>query len=122
LLVTLVLPQVSPSMTGANVTAIHAQEGEMLAPGARLVDISVDFSGGVAHDCPPVSGYRVALRERLWLRRLLIADGETVAAGATLAVFTAEPDSPLDEPAARAARVTLAGMVSQPDWWDEPQP
>ena len=115
------VPSIHPLMRSARVEAVHAVPGTALAPGAKLLDLRVDLSLAVAHDCPPVTYHRIALRERVWLRRLEVAAGDEVATGAVVAVFSNEPDEPLDAAAGRAVRVSVAGILNEPDWWrDEP--
>ncbi len=115
------LPSIHPLMRSARVEAVHAAPGSALAPGAKLLDLRVDLSLAVTHDCPPVTYHRIALRERAWLRRLEVAAGDEVANGAVVAVFSTEPDEPLDVTPGRAVRVSVAGILHEPDWWgDEP--
>ena len=76
-----------------------------------------------ANDCPPVTYHRIALRERVWLRRLQVAAGDEVAPGAVIAVFSTEPDETLDVAPQRPVRVSVAGILHEPDWWqDDPSP
>ncbi len=98
MLLAFALPRVNPHMSSAIVSAIHAREGDALA----------------AQDCPPISHFRVVLRERAWLRRLLVARGDEVAVGAPLAWFSTEPDEPLDAAPAREARISIAGILMPP--------
>jgi hypothetical protein len=106
-------------MTTALVNKIYANEGVSLNVGAKLLDLRVDLSAAAPHDCPPVSYYRVALRDRVWLRRLTVAPGDDVEVGATMAQFSTESDEPLDGEPARAIRVTIAGILAESDWWSE---
>lgn len=117
------LPSIHPLMRSARVEAVHAVPGTALAPGAKLLDLRVDLSLAVAHDCPPVTYHRIALRERAWLRRFEVTAGDDVAAGAVVALFSTGPDESLDAPPGRAVRVSVAGILHEPDWWrDEPSP
>ena len=104
-------------MTTAVIKKLHATEGTSLTIGAKLLDFTVDLSASLLHDCPPISHYRVTLRDRVWLRRLAVAAGDKVAIGETLARFTTEPDEPLDGDPVRAVRVSLAGIIDPSDWW-----
>ena len=72
----------------------------------------MDLGGSVAHDCPPVSYYRLVLRERAWLRRLAVAVGEEVPLAAPLAWFTTSPDEPAEGEPARPVRVAHAGILA----------
>ena len=114
---TLTLPRINELMTSAVVLAIHAAAGSALTPGAKLLDLSVDLSAAAAHDCPPISLYRIVLRDRAWLRRVAVARGDDVAVGALLAYFSTEPDEALDGKPARPVRVMIAGILAQEDGW-----
>jgi hypothetical protein len=81
LLLTLQLPKLLPNVSSATIEAIHVREGQYLTPGMKILDLKIDMSAVAAHDCPPVSFYRVAFRDRAWLRRLGITRGETSEAG-----------------------------------------
>ena len=117
LLLTLTLPRISEHMATAVVTTIHAAEGAAMAIGSKLLDLSVDLSAVAAQDCPPVAHYRIALRERVWLRELLTASGAEIAAGAPLASFSTDPNEALAGVPARAVRITLVGIVDPTEWW-----
>ena len=117
MLLTLKLPRINAYMNTALITKIYAAEGISLNVGAKLLDLTIDLSAAAPHDCPPVSHYRIALRDRAWLRRLTVALGDNVEVGAKMAQFTTEPDEPLDGESVRAVRVTIAGILDQSDWW-----
>lgn len=122
MLITLTLPRINPLMTVAVIRKIYAVEGAFLSMGAKLMDLSVDLSSVVPHDCPPISVYRIAMRDRVWLRRLDVSEGGSVEVGASLACFTTEADEPLAGIPGRAARITLAGILDQTNWWDAAPP
>jgi hypothetical protein len=109
-------------MSTALIRTVYAAEGSALDIGAKLLDLTIDLSSVVAHDCPPISHYRIAIRDRGWLRRLLVAPGDNIETGAVMAQFTTEPDEPLDGGPARAMRITVAGILDQSDWWDAGDP
>ena len=111
------LSAIVPQMTGAKVLRWLAQEGAALGIGAGLLEIEVDLSSFVAHDCPPVSYYRIVLREVAYLRRAAVAAGEVVPVGALVAQLSPMADAPLDGMAARRLRVNVAGIIPN---WDEP--
>jgi hypothetical protein len=117
MLVGLEFPQSGLGVGVIRLLSLHAAEGDLLGPGAHLADVSLDLSAGVAHDCPPISTYRIVLREPLWLRRLLVGQGEDIGSGASLALLTTTPDEAIEGPPARAARVTIAAILHQSDWW-----
>ena len=91
-------------------------------PGALDGVRVVDLTSVAPHDCPPVSLYRIALRDRVWLRRLDVTEGGSSQAGASLAVFTTEVDEPLAVAPGRAARITIAGILDQTNWWGTATP
>ena len=112
------LPQINPIMKSASVEAFYPSEGGLLLPGAKLLDVRIDLSLAVAHDCPPVSFHRIALRDRVWLRRMLVQPGDDVPVGGPLALLSTEPDENLDTPSQREARISIAGILHQSDWWN----
>ncbi len=116
LLIALKLPRITEHVSFATITAVHVAEGDLLKPGSKLLDVSIDLSSIAPHDCPPISLYRIATRDRAWLRRLCISTGESVIAGADLAYFTTEPDEPLTGTPSRSARISVAGIIDQTDW------
>ncbi len=122
MLLTLNLPRIMEQMTTAVVDTIHVVEGVALGPGAKLFDLRVDLSAVAPQDCPPVSMFRIALRDRAWLRRLCIDPGAEVEVDTLLVVFSTTPDESLDAPPARAARITIAGIMAQHDWWSANSP
>jgi hypothetical protein len=106
-------------MTTAVIKSIYPAEGTLLDTGAKFVDMSVDLSQAMVRDCPPISYFRVALRERVWLRRLAVGPGDEVGVGDSLGQFSTEPGEALDGEPVRALRVTIAGIVYQAAWWDQ---
>ena len=117
-LLSLSLPRINEYMKTAVIRTIYAPIGTLMTPGMKFLDLSIDLSVFVRHDCPPISYYRIALRDRAWLRRLTVARGDEVEVGAALALFGSEPDEPLDGEAARNVRISIAGILNQSDWWD----
>lgn len=111
------LPRMNPDMRSAVVEALYAGEGSLLQPGAKLLDLKVDLSAAVSHDCPPVTYHRIALRDRAWVRRVLVGIGEEIPVGAPLLILSTEPEESLDAVAERAARTSVAGIMHQTDWW-----
>jgi hypothetical protein len=116
LLLGLVLPRINPHMTFAVIDEIHADVGARLTPGARLFDLTIDLSAVAPHDCPPISHYRLVLRDQAWLRRLDVAAGDTPALGASLALFSTEPEELLDAAPVRAVRLNVASIIRQSAW------
>lgn len=118
MLLTLALPRINEYMTAATVTKVYATEGAALVPGAKLLDLRVDLSAVLPHDCPPVSYYRIAMRDIARLRRLAVAPGELIVIGAPIALFSTEEEEPMDAEPARSVRITLAGIVPPDEWWE----
>ena len=116
-LLTLVLPRIGEHTSIVTVKTVHAAEGAFLRPNAKLFDLAVDLSAALAHDCPPVSRFRIALRDPAWVRRLAVSEGDTVAPGALLGLFSSEANEPLEDAPARALRVSIAGILDQSGWW-----
>ena len=119
MLLTLTLPRNNGLMISAVVETIHAAVGSELAPGAKVMDLTVDLSAVAAQDCPPISLYRIVFRDRAWLRRVAVARGEDAAVGALLAQFSTDPDEPLDGEPTRAVRIMIAGILAQAERWSE---
>lgn len=117
MLVELKIPEFLPQMKTALIESVYCQEGAELPLGAKILDVSVDLSGAFAQNCPPISYYRMVLRDRLWLRKLLVAPGDRCEAGAQIAILSTEPDEPLDASPARAARCMTAGIVYHDGMW-----
>lgn len=104
-------------MTTAVIKAVHAKEGEPLAAGGRFLDLSVDLSSYAEHDCPAISYFRIVVRERAWVRRITIATGDEIKPGTTLAHLSTDPSEDLDAAPGRSARMSVAGILFQPEWW-----
>jgi hypothetical protein len=111
------LPLISPHMVEARIECLHATPGTALKSGAKLFDLSVDLSNNFAQDCPPISFFRVILREPAILREFRPAVGDLCAVGDLIAIFSATPDEPLDASAARGIRFATAGIIRHADMW-----
>lgn len=111
------LPKINPYMTGARLECVFASVGEPLKTGAKLIDISVDLSDAFAQECPPVSFFRVVLREPAYLRAVYGARGEVLEVGELLALFSSAPDEDLSQAPARAVRFATAGIVHHEGLW-----
>jgi hypothetical protein len=116
LLLNLIVPRINDYMTTAIVEAVHAREGDKLDVGVKLIDLTVDLSAAAPHDCPPISHYRLIVRERAWLRRVEASRGDERSLGAPLALLSTDPDEPLDAPIGREARLAIATILYQPAW------
>jgi hypothetical protein len=116
LLLNLIVPRINDYMTTAIVEAVYAREGDALVVGAKLFDLTVDLSIAAPHDCPPISHYRLVLRETAWLRRLDVMPRAEEQVGAPLALLSTEPDEPLDAAPGRTARFAIATIMHQSTW------
>jgi hypothetical protein len=117
LLLALTLPRINEHMLSAVVAAVHPSAGAELAVGAKLVDLTVDLTAIAAQDCPPVSHFRMVVRERAWLRELAVARGDEIAVGTRVALFSTDPHEPLDAEPVRELRVAIAGILMQAPAW-----
>jgi hypothetical protein len=111
------LPLIINQMTGATVECLYAQPGSSLKMGSKLFDLSIDLGSAFAQECPPVSFFRVVMREAAWLRRLDLAPGKVAQVDEVMAVFSTSPDEDIGEPAARVVRTTVAGIVHHDGMW-----
>lgn len=116
MLLNLIVPRINDYMTDAIVEWIYPAEGQRLDIGAKLLDMTVDLSAAAPHDCPPISHYRIVLRERVWLRRLAVSRGQTASVAAPIASFTTEPDEPIEAVSSRPIRTATAAILHQPAW------
>jgi hypothetical protein len=111
------LTKINPNMTAAVVECLYANAGSALKVGDKLCDLSVDLSSGFSQYCPPISYFRVVVREKVWLRKLLVVPGDSCEVGQLLALFSAEQDSPEDAVPSRPVRITTAGIAYHPGMW-----
>lgn len=117
MLIDIPLPRLHELMTTGVVTRVHVAPGSTLAVGAPLVDVRVDLSNAAAHDCPPVSYFRVVLRDTGVLRTLAAQVGSDLAPGQRLGLLTTTADEPLEGNPARAARLTTVGVLGLDEEW-----
>lgn len=111
------LPLIVTQMAGATIECLHAKPGEAVKMGSKLLDLSVDLSSAFAQECPPISFFRVVLREAGWLRKLDVVPGQFCRLEEVIAVFSSEPHEDISQPAARAIRTTVAGIVHHEAMW-----
>jgi hypothetical protein len=90
-----------------------------MALGASLLDLRVDLSAGISHDCPPVTTCRIVPGETVWLRRVLVVAGQPIEPGGLLALLSTEAETPLDGTPSRSVRCTVAAILHHADWWAE---
>lgn len=105
------LTNIVPQMNGATIECVYAETGEALKMGSKLVDLSVDLSSAFAQECPPISYYRIIAREAAFLRRIDARPGSFAGVETRVALFSTDPDEPLDAAPSRPLRVTIAGIM-----------
>jgi hypothetical protein len=110
------MPKLNENMDTGLIETVHAGAPSALKLGAKLFDVSVDLSRALSQNCPPVSFYRIVLRETLCLRSAPAA-GTRCQAGERIALFSNTPDEPLDGPVAREVRVLVAGINAHDEMW-----
>ncbi len=116
MLLSLVLPRINPHMTVARIQAVHIDPGAALGLGGKVLDLSIDLSAAIPHDCPPVSYFRLIARDQAWLRRLDVGPGAEARPDDVLALFSTQPDEPLDGAPARRIRLSVAEILPQATW------
>lgn len=117
MLLTLALPRINEYMTSARIEVVHADVGAALVTGAKFIDLTIDLSAIAEQDCPPVSHFRLAVRDRVWLRRLQVARGDMIEVGVPIAWFTTDADEPLDVAPSRSVRIAIAGILAPAEGW-----
>jgi hypothetical protein len=111
------LPLIVTQMTGAAIECLHAKPGDAVKMGSKLFDLSIDLSSAFAQECPPISFFRVVLREAAWLRKFDVAPGQFCRLNEVMAVFSTDPNEDISQPAARSIRTTVAGIVHHEAMW-----
>jgi len=106
----LALTRMNPYMSSCTVECVFAEPGTALTAGTKLLDVSVDLGDDFSQQCPPISFYRVVIREKAVLRELRVPPGEACGVGDVIAVFSTTPDEPLG-PAQRALRIATANII-----------
>ncbi len=109
-------------MSVALLEAVYGEPGQQMKSGERLFDVTIDLGGAFLQNCPPISHYRLVLRERAALRRVLAKPGDEIEAGACLAIFTTEPGESDEGAVVRPLRVATAAILAHPGMWSAPRP
>jgi hypothetical protein len=104
-------------MAGARIECFYAEPGDAMKAGSKLLDLGVDLSSAFAQECPPVSFFRIVLREPLILRSWSVSRGAFCAVGDTVAVFSSEADEDATGEPARDVRFAAAGIVHHGGLW-----
>jgi hypothetical protein len=111
------LPELVNGMTGATLECAYVREGEAVAAGTKVFDISVDLSSAFAQECPPISYFRVIVREAVAIRRLMFAPGQNIGVGDLVALFSSTLDQDLTAPVERQVRIATAGIMHHDAMW-----
>jgi hypothetical protein len=111
------LPKINPNMSAATLECIYVQPGTLLKSGDKLFDLSVDLSSGYSQYCPPISYFRVVMREKLWLQKTMLSLGDSCEVGSLLALFTAEKTDSIEDPPTRTIRIATAGIAHHQGLW-----
>ncbi len=119
MLLSLTVNRLNEHMAQGLVDKIYMTEGAALPIGAKLLDLKVDLSGAQAHDCPPVTYFRLVSRDRAWLRALKVTVGQNCDVGTLMALFSTTPDESIDQPIGREIRTSVAAIIP-PMGWDLP--
>jgi hypothetical protein len=110
-------------MSEAVIECVFAAPGTGVKVGAKLLDVSVDLSSAFAQECPPISFFRIIMRENAVLRELHVRPGQRCKLGELVMVFTATADEPIDPVAAqRGVRFATAGIIHHREMWTGSQP
>jgi hypothetical protein len=105
-------------MSEAVIECLFATSGSELKTGAKLLDVSVDLSSAFAQECPPISFFRIILRENVFLRELLVSPGQRCKTGEMLAVFGTTANESIDQATAqRGLRYATAGIIHHDKMW-----
>jgi hypothetical protein len=117
MLLELVLPNLPQAgEAGARIDVVHCAPGDALARNARLLEFTVGLDDAAAHDCPPVTTYRMILSEPAVVRTIEVTPGTAVPAGSRLALLATAVDDPADGEPVRRARATIAAILVPPAW------
>jgi hypothetical protein len=108
------LPRINPHMTSATVECVFPQPGDALKMGSKLLDVSVDLGSAFAQECPPISFFRVVMREPMFYRKLLVEPGRQCQPTDLVALLSTEPDEDLGQAVGRVVRITVAGIMHHP--------
>ncbi|HEU0148110.1 MAG TPA: hypothetical protein VFR21_14705 [Bradyrhizobium sp.] len=111
------LPTINPHMSAARIECAYAKPGDVLKTGSKLFDLGVDLSSAFAQECPPISFFRVVLREPVILRKLSAVRGQLCEIGELVALFSTQADESLSASPARDIRFVVAGIIHHDGLW-----
>jgi pyruvate/2-oxoglutarate dehydrogenase complex dihydrolipoamide acyltransferase (E2) component len=111
------VPPISPHLAEARVECVHAALGSALKPGDKLLDLSIDLSPTFEQDCPPISFFRIVVREPVVLREWKAEIGQTLKLGDVVALFSSASEESIAGPSQRSIRVAVAGIMQHSAMW-----
>jgi pyruvate/2-oxoglutarate dehydrogenase complex dihydrolipoamide acyltransferase (E2) component len=111
------LPKIIPQMSGATIECLHAGPGHVLKQGHKLLDLNVDLSSAFAQECPPISYFRVVLREAAWLRKISVEPGTFCRVGEVIALFSTDQTEDISLHPTRPIRTIIAGIAHHEAMW-----
>jgi pyruvate/2-oxoglutarate dehydrogenase complex dihydrolipoamide acyltransferase (E2) component len=111
------LPLIGPHMAEARIECIHATSGSALKTGAKLIDLSIDLSSSFSQDCPPISFFRIIVRENVVLNEICLTSGQTCKVGELIARFSTTADEDTNQPPQRGIRIATAGVMHHGGMW-----
>lgn len=111
------LPTINPHMSGARIECLYARPGDALKMGSKLLDLGVDLSSAFAQECPPISFFRVVLREPVILRAFEVERADYCELGHRIALFSTTPDEDLGAEPAREIRFATAAIIHHEGLW-----
>jgi len=104
-------------MSVALMESLYANPGAVLKTGDKLLDLSVDLTSSFSQHCPPISFFRIIMRENAVLRDFRVAAGDSCRAGDLIAILSTSADEATDQPPQRLIRFATAGIVHHPAMW-----
>jgi hypothetical protein len=111
------LSEFVPSMSSAIIECIHVSASDLVRPGSKFLDLSVDLTSAFAQECPPISFFRVIIRESAWLRKLDAIPGQRHEIASVVAIFSTTENEDLDQPVTRDIRTSTAGILHHQGMW-----
>jgi hypothetical protein len=111
------LPLINPHMSSARIECVYAEPGTELRNGSKLFDLGVDLSSAFAQECPPISFFRIVMREPAFLRRLNVDRGRLCQLGEEVALFSSEAEEHLSAEPVRDIRFAVAGIIHHEGMW-----
>jgi hypothetical protein len=116
----LVMPRLDGRPVPGKIEVVHIMPGQILSPGDKLFDFSVDLSESYGQECPPISYYRLVTREPAGVVGVLAEPGARCDPGRIIGHFVrgvAEIGLGEEEEEARPLRVITAAILAHDGMW-----